>query len=213
MCDSVSATVCNMFRQVVARIYPLEVFKAWHVGALMYSLRTADKDGWLLCDGRTLSIAAYPELYAILGTTYGGDGITTFGLPDPTDQVLGVAGSTHAVGSSTGSETITLSTSQLPAHNHSITIDSNGSHTHTINDPGHSHTIPGGTVVGSSLTTATTNSNDSSSTNSATTGISINANGAHTHTASSANTGSGAAINVMQPTLFIGNLFVYAGRT
>lgn len=208
MCDSVSATVCNMFRQVVARIYPLEVFKAWHIGALMYSLRTTDKDGWLLCDGRLLSIASYPELYDILGTTYGGDGITTFGLPDPTDQVLGVAGSTHAVGSSTGSETITLSTNQLPAHNHSITIDSNGAHTHTqttVNDDfNNSGTYP-------DFTRPSYAQYDSAG--SITWTNTINSNGAHTHTASSANTGSGAAINVMQPTLFIGNLFVYAGRT
>ncbi len=82
-------------------------------------------DGWLFCDGQTLSISQYPTLYGLIGTTYGGDGQTNFNLPDlrgrvpihqGTLQVPG--GGTYVRGQSGGAERVTLTEQQIPAHNH-----------------------------------------------------------------------------------------------
>jgi microcystin-dependent protein len=77
--------------------------------------------GWLPCDGRLLSISEYDALFALLGTAYGGDGQTTFGLPDlqgraPMHRKPG----SYAVGAKAGDETVTLTLQQLPAHTHGV---------------------------------------------------------------------------------------------
>jgi microcystin-dependent protein len=81
--------------------------------------------GWAFCDGRLLSIAEHDALFALIGTTYGGDGQSTFGLPDlrgrlPIHQGTGPGGESHVMGQSGGSETVTLTISQLPSHGHSM---------------------------------------------------------------------------------------------
>ena len=78
--------------------------------------------GWAFCAGQVMSIAENDALFALIGTTYGGDGQTTFNLPDlrgriPIHQGTG-HGSNFVLGQLAGSETVTLSLSQLPAHNH-----------------------------------------------------------------------------------------------
>lgn len=77
--------------------------------------------GWLPCDGSAVSRTDYATLFAVVGTTYGaGDGSTTFNLPDLSGRVvIGVSG-THALGSTGGSETVTLTEDQLPAHVHEV---------------------------------------------------------------------------------------------
>ena len=82
--------------------------------------------GWALCDGQLLSISQYSALFSILGTTYGGNGITTFGLPDLRGRVAMHAGqgpglTSRPLGQKSGVENVTLNTTQLPAHNHSGT--------------------------------------------------------------------------------------------
>lgn len=79
--------------------------------------------GWALCDGQLLSIAQYSALFALIGTTYGGDGVSTFAVPDlrgriPIHQFQGPGLSPRTIGGSDGSETVTLITSQLPSHTH-----------------------------------------------------------------------------------------------
>lgn len=80
--------------------------------------------GWFPCDGRVVSISEYQALFALIGTTYGGDGQSTFGLPDLRGRVpLGsgtLAGSANVVGQTVGQETVTLTTQQLPAHSHPV---------------------------------------------------------------------------------------------
>lgn len=76
--------------------------------------------GWLACDGSTQPITNYEALASLLGTTYGGDGSSTFGLPDLRGRVPIGAGPGNPLGSTTGTETVTLMTSQLPSHNHVI---------------------------------------------------------------------------------------------
>lgn len=88
--------------------------------------------GWALCDGQLLPISQYSALFSILGTTYGGDGRTTFALPDLRGRVSIHAGdgpglSDYSLGQKGGAETNTLTTSNLPAHSHSLAIyDSEG---------------------------------------------------------------------------------------
>jgi microcystin-dependent protein len=82
----------------------------------------------MLCDGRTLSIAEYSTLYTLIGTTYGGDGVQTFALPDlrgrfPVHAGTG-GGQTIVPGQVGGTETVTLNVNQLPVHSHPIAASS-----------------------------------------------------------------------------------------
>lgn len=77
-----------------------------------------------LCMGQTLSIAQYSALYALIGTTYGGDGVQTFKLPDlqgrmPIGQGQGPGLPSYTIGQAAGSPNVTLNNSNLPAHIHS----------------------------------------------------------------------------------------------
>ncbi|MFZ5822958.1 MAG: phage tail protein [Bacillota bacterium] len=74
--------------------------------------------GWAFCDGRLLSIAQNTALFSILGTTYGGDGRTTFGLPDLRGRAPVHVGDTVRLGQASGEETHTLSVAELAAHTH-----------------------------------------------------------------------------------------------
>lgn len=80
--------------------------------------------GWHFCDGGELSIAENETLYQLIGTTYGGDGIQKFKVPDLRGRVpvhMGTQQSrTFAVGEMSGVETVTLQTAQIPAHTHAL---------------------------------------------------------------------------------------------
>jgi microcystin-dependent protein len=85
--------------------------------------------GWALCNGQLLPIAQNTALFSILGTTYGGDGITTFALPNMQGRVpmhwgTGPGLTPHAIGESSGTESVTLVSSQMPAHTHLATASS-----------------------------------------------------------------------------------------
>lgn len=77
---------------------------------------------WSFCDGKLLSIAQYQALFALIGTIYGGDGITTFALPDLRGRIpVGTgpgSGLNIQLGEMAGTETVTLTTQQIPAHIH-----------------------------------------------------------------------------------------------
>lgn len=79
--------------------------------------------GWAACDGQLLPIAQNQALFALLGTTYGGNGMTTFALPDlrgrsPIHVGQGPGLSEYIPGQTAGSETVTLTSSNLPSHAH-----------------------------------------------------------------------------------------------
>lgn len=81
--------------------------------------------GWALCNGALLSIAQETALFALLGTTYGGDGVTTFGLPDLRGRVAlsqgqGPGLTNRVLGEKSGTETVTITVSTMPAHTHTV---------------------------------------------------------------------------------------------
>lgn len=81
--------------------------------------------GWAFCDGQTLAISQNDALFALIGTTYGGDGQTTFNLPDlrsrlPVHMGQLTGGSNYVQGSPLGVESVTLNTQQMAAHNHAV---------------------------------------------------------------------------------------------
>jgi microcystin-dependent protein len=188
----------------------------YYIGDLKWSVQPNDHEYWLRCDGRSLDRTRFPALFELLGTTYGSDSGETFKLPDCRGRVVGCIGAgagltTRSSGASIGAETHTLTISEIPSHEHGVT---DPGHAHTITDPGHSHTVnntlfKNGLDTPSGLddegnefntTTSTTTTSSSSTTgisvNTNTTGISINA------------TGGGEAHNNMQPTIFIGHVFI-----
>ena len=81
--------------------------------------------GWALCDGQLMSISQNTALFSLLGTTYGGDGRTTFGLPNlqgsvPIHQGQGAGLSLYDLGEQGGSSSVTLLESEMPAHGHTV---------------------------------------------------------------------------------------------
>lgn len=84
--------------------------------------------GWAFCHGQLLPIAQNQALFSILGTTYGGDGRTTFALPDlrgraPIGAGQGPGLNDRRLGARTGTETNTLNVTQIPAHNHAVAFN------------------------------------------------------------------------------------------
>jgi len=81
---------------------------------------------WAFCDGSLLQISLHTALFSILGTTYGGDGRVTFGLPDlrsriPLHPGNGPGLSSYSLGQKTGVENVVLSAAQMPSHSHAAT--------------------------------------------------------------------------------------------
>jgi microcystin-dependent protein len=74
--------------------------------------------GWMFCDGSLLAISENDALFTLIGTTYGGDGQTTFALPNLSSRVPMHQGNGHTLGEMSGSETVTLIVNQLPSHSH-----------------------------------------------------------------------------------------------
>ena len=102
--------------------------------------------GWSFCDGQLVAIQSNPALFSLLGTSYGGDGRSTFGLPNlqgraPMGTGRGPGLSDRRLGEQTGATTETLTEQQLPSHNHPM----QGSSTVATED---GQTFPTGHVLG-----------------------------------------------------------------
>ncbi|WP_215410273.1 tail fiber protein [Janthinobacterium sp. JC611] len=94
-----------------------------YVGEIRQFAFSRVPNGWFACDGSLKSIADYQVLFVLLGTTYGGDGQNTFGLPDlrgqlPLHQGQGTGLTNRVIGAYGGSETVTLTTATIPQHTH-----------------------------------------------------------------------------------------------
>jgi microcystin-dependent protein len=82
-------------------------------------------NGWLFCSGQALPISENEVLFQLIGTTYGGDGEETFALPNlqsrvPLHMGTGPSGTTYVIGEMAGTEQQTLTTQQIPVHNHAL---------------------------------------------------------------------------------------------
>lgn len=103
--------------------------------------------GWAFCNGQLLAISEFDALFSLIGTIYGGDGRTTFGLPDLRGRVAihqgqGPGLQSYTIGSNGGVEEVILSAQQLPAHRHALGV---GSAIGTLGDaPGH---VPAGSPM------------------------------------------------------------------
>ena len=95
--------------------------------------------GWMACSGQTLGITQNQALFSLLGVTYGGDGVTTFKLPDLRGRVSMHWSSTDspavALGTSAGSEHVTLTVSNLPGHTHMLAAQRHGDRNSCTQDP------------------------------------------------------------------------------
>lgn len=96
-----------------------------YLGSLMLVPYTFAPTGWALCQGQLMQIRSNTALFSLLGTYYGGDGVTTFGLPNlqgavPVAQGQGPGLSPYDLGQSGGTTSVTLLSGQVPPHNHSM---------------------------------------------------------------------------------------------
>jgi microcystin-dependent protein len=159
-----------------------------YIGDYKISAQSSDHGKWLLCRGAAVSRTTYSSLFAIIGTSFGaGDGSTTFNLPDARSSVLGSIGqrsglTNRSLGSFVGAETHTLTISETPAHFH---IDGFAG----VNSAA-SYGVSTVAVAGN---------------------INMQSGGATINHANTSTVGGGTSHNNMQPTLFAGNTFIYAG--
>ena len=87
--------------------------------------------GWAYCDGQLLAVSQNDALFSLLGTVYGGDGRTTFGLPDMRGRIPIHAGtgpglSQRRLGAKSGAETVTVTVNQMPSHSHDVPVSAAG---------------------------------------------------------------------------------------
>ena len=95
--------------------------------------------GWALCNGQLLPISQYTALFALLGVTYGGNGIQTFALPNLQGRVALHFGNAFVQGQIDGEEAVALTTAQIPLHTHAVNAAANGA--------ANAGNIPGSTVI------------------------------------------------------------------
>jgi len=81
--------------------------------------------GWMFCEGQLLPISEYETLFQLIGTTYGGDGESTFALPDLRGRIPIHQGNSFILAETGGAEEITLTTQQIPAHTHPLLASTN----------------------------------------------------------------------------------------
>jgi len=101
-----------------------------YVGEIRMFAGNFNPNGWMLCNGQLLPIPEYETLFALIGTTYGGDGQETFALPNLQGRLplhVGTnGGQSFQLGEAAGSETVTLTTQQIPIHNHTLNATDGG---------------------------------------------------------------------------------------
>jgi len=114
----------------------MDAFIGMIIAAIFPSSR-GDPVNWMLCDGRTLPVSQYQALFSLIGNTYGGDGRTTFKLPNLKGTFPLGASAAFPLGQTGGSASVALTIANLPAH----------SHTYNASDQGPTVDVPGNNFV------------------------------------------------------------------
>jgi microcystin-dependent protein len=154
----------------------------YSIGDFKQSMQNANHGKWLLCNGQSVSRTGYSALFSLIGTTFGiGDGTTTFNLPDCRGRINGSSGQGVGLTNRTNGQVV-------GSENHTLTIDEMPSHSHGQYVSANS--------IGSGIRRDYTSDG----------ACSRYPQGINTD-----NAGGGQAHNNMQPTIFIGNTFIYAG--
>lgn len=156
--------------------------------------------GWAFCQGQLMPISQNTALFSLLGTTYGGNGTTTFALPDLRSRVpvgfgQGPGLSNYLLGQSGGAENVALTISELPAHTHLITLNNLAATEHVKNASGNSQTPVGNVPAIEAAGVTATYSNAAPDATMAAGAISV------TGTATAATTGSGLPAPTISPFL------------
>ena len=121
---SLAMAAAAVLVSAVAWSRPLIAAEAF-IGQIQYFPYSFAPRNWAFCNGQLLSVSENTALFSLLGTTFGGDGRTTFGLPDmrgraPVHPGTGPGLTTRRWGEKGGVETVTLTTNQMPSHNHNL---------------------------------------------------------------------------------------------
>lgn len=166
------------------------------VGGIMDYAGSSAPAGWLLCFGQAVSRTTYAALFAAISTTYGaGDGTTTFNVPDLRGRVS--AGKDDMGGTSAArlnSQTSTTLGTAFGEQTHALTTAEMPTHTHPVNDPGHSHGYTGPLAVGSGVSSGGNLQSVATGTEPNVTGVTIG------------NSGLSGAHNNIQPTMILNKI-------
>ncbi|HWZ02329.1 MAG TPA: tail fiber protein [Mucilaginibacter sp.] len=149
--------------------------------------------GYQMCNGQIIAISTNTALFSLLGTFYGGNGTSNFALPDlrgraPIHQGQGPGLSQYNLGQAGGSETITLTTAQMPSHSHAFNVNASGG---TTAIPGSTTYLSAGPATGSGPNASSLNSYTTNAPNAT---LSPNAIGS---------TGGGQPFSIIQPYLAV----------
>lgn len=164
--------------------------------------------GWAFCDGQLLPISSNSALFSILGTTYGGDGRTTFALPDlrgrsPIGMGHGPGLSMRTQGEKGGSETTTLNVTNIPSHNHSVAPASFMASSQDATEQ-----VPG-TNGATTLASPIASGRPAAIYNSQTPDVTLNSSGGAV--SSTGNTGGNIPINNMEPFIAVNYVIALVG--
>ena len=114
---------------------------------------------WAFCNGQLISISENSTLFNLIGTTYGGDGVNTFALPNLQCRIPIHQGNSAVIGQIAGTETVTLTTGQLPVHSHPLAANSG-----TGSQPSPAGGVSAGSILDQFSTTPPTHAMDASTT-------------------------------------------------
>jgi microcystin-dependent protein len=120
------------------------------LGQIMPVAFAKDLKNWHVCDGSLLSIAQYSALFSLFGTTYGGDGIRTFGIPDLRGRAITGAPNQQSMGRLDGVTSVTLTEGELAQHNHGLNASTTKGAGRTQSPAAHlfgENTAPGGETI------------------------------------------------------------------
>src|SRR5439155_11317576 len=128
ICSRISASISSSLSSASIRNLPKRFMDPFVAEIRIFPFNFAPK-GWAFCDGQLLPISQNTALFSLVGTFYGGDGKSTFALPDlqgraPMHPGQGPGLSLHDVGETGGSETVTLLESEIPSHSHGMQVSS-----------------------------------------------------------------------------------------